>query len=101
MSPRETITETGNRLRQAIAARLFPKADALLGEYRRCLERLPEAAPEREAVLREAAELFESARRMTLAARAAAAAQLAALRSRPTPYRTPPAPARHTWEMVG
>lgn len=95
------MAETGNRLRQAIAARLFPKADALLREYRRCLETLPAAAPERQAVLREAAELFESARRMTLAARAAAVAQLAVLPAKATPYPWPPTPARHTWEMTG
>lgn len=95
------MAETADRLRQAIAARLFAKADVLLCEYRRGLESLPAEAPEREAILNEAAGVFESARRMTLAARAAAAAHLAALPLRSTPYPVPPAPARHTWEMVG
>jgi hypothetical protein len=101
VSVRETLSETGDRLRQAIAGRLYGKADALLGEYRRALESLPAEAPEREAILKEAAGLLESARRMTLAARAAAAAQLIALPRRAAPYPAPPAPARHTWEMMG
>ncbi|MGA2326251.1 MAG: hypothetical protein ABSH05_08175 [Bryobacteraceae bacterium] len=101
MSLRDTLRETGDRLQQAIAARRYPKAEALLRQYRRCLETLRPDAPDRAEVLREAARFFESARRMALAGRAAAAAQLAALPASRAPYRVPQMPARHTWEMTG
>ncbi len=87
-------------LRQAVSAGRFADAQALLLEYRRMLDAAPAGEPERERMFLEAAELVEWARRITLAARAAAAAQLASLPSAPPRYGIE-APARHSWEMVG
>lgn len=88
-----------DELRRAVSAGLYSKAEALLVEYRSMLDCLP-CAPEREAALSEAAELIEWARRTVLAARAAAAAQLASLPAAMPRYRAH-TPARHTWEMLG
>jgi len=102
VSSRATLKEIGKRLQQAVAARLFAKADTLVREYQRCLEALPASAQDRADVLQEAAALFENVRRMTLAARAAAAAQLTALPAiTATQYCTSERPAQHTWEMRG
>jgi hypothetical protein len=101
MSLAESLRDTGKRLQQAVAARTFPKADALVREYRRCLETLPEDAPNREEILRESAELFESLRRATLAARASAAAQFRDLPTAKAQYGAPREAPRHSWEMTG
>ncbi len=102
MHYRETLNEIGKRLQHAVAARLFEKADTLVREYRRCLEALPASAQDRAEVLHEAATLFENVRRMTLAARAAAAAQLTALPPiTGAQYCTAEQPARNSWEMRG
>lgn len=100
MSLRESLRDTGKRLHQAVAGCLFARADTLLREHRRCLDALPADAPDREEILREAAELVESVRRMTLATRAAAGAQLKALPATLMPYRAPRTTARHSWEMT-
>lgn len=89
-----------DELRRAISAGLYPKAQGLLAEYRRVLDSLPAGTAERERALREAMEITEWARRVTLAGRAAAAAQLAGLADSPAHYRAE-APGRHTWEIVG
>ncbi len=101
MSLRDTLREIGRRLERAVALRRFNEADALAREYRRCLEMVPTEAPDRADVLQEAAAAFETARRMTLAARAGLAAELAELPSAPAPYRTLPPRPRHSWEMTG
>ncbi len=88
-----------DRLRRAISSGLYEEAQNLLAEYRGVLDSLPPGTPELERALREAAEYIEWARRTTLAARAATAAQLASLTA-PRPYGAP-AHARHTWEMIG
>jgi hypothetical protein len=90
-----SVTE---ELRRAVSAGLYPKAQALLIEYRRLLESLP--AGEREGALKEAAEITEWARRTTLAGRAAAAARLGSLAAPPAHYRAE-APPWHTWEVLG
>ncbi len=87
-------------LRRAVSAGLYAKAQALLAEYRRFLESLPAGSAERERALREAAEITEWARRVTLVGRAAAAARLAELAASPTHYRAE-APPRRTWEIMG
>ncbi len=101
MSVREDLTKAGVELEQAIAARLFLKAGALLREYRARLDGVAADAPDREQILSEAASLFESSRRMTLGARAAAAAALAGLPASMAPYRAPDTRPRNTWEMTG
>ncbi len=102
MSLQETLRNAGKQIEQALAAGLFAKADSLLREYNRCLETLSPSAPDREAVLRESSELLENLRRMALAARAAAAAQLNALPSAARMrYGAPAARTRNSWEMSG
>ncbi|HOK45222.1 MAG TPA: hypothetical protein PLA43_04905 [Bryobacteraceae bacterium] len=93
-------TRIADELRRAVSAGLYRKAEGLLAELRRHLDSLPAGSAERETALQEAADLIEWARRVTLAARAAAAAQLANLAVLPAGYR-PAAPERHTWEIVG
>ncbi len=81
-----------DEFRRAVSAGLYSKAQALIAEYCRGLASGP--------ALSEAAELIEWARRTTLAARAAAAAQLASLPANMPGYRAQ-TPARHTWEIEG
>lgn len=93
-------TRIAGELRRAVSAGLYKKAEGLLAELRRHLDSLPAGSAEREAALKEAADLIEWARRVTLAARAAAAARLAGLAVLPAGYRAA-APGRHTWEIMG
>lgn len=102
MTLQETLRKVGAKLHQAVAARQFTKADALVREYRRCLDTLPAGAADREEVLRESAVLFEEVRRMALAARSVVETRLEALpKWAPAHYGARESRTRSTWELRG
>lgn len=91
MSPIESLRLTAEKLRQAAAGGASAQAHGLLRAYgwevSEALRKLSPADPQATEIAREAQDLLEWVRRMTLSTRARAAAQLAQLPATPAPYR--------------
>ncbi len=102
MTLQETLRKIGKKLQHAVVGRQFSQADALVREYRRCLDAVPPDAPDREAILRDSTVLFEEVRRMALAARSVVATRLRALpKCAPAHYGEVETRRRSTWELQG
>jgi hypothetical protein len=98
MTADQNLNLTANAVRQAVCERQYDNVPQLLETYTRATAKTN--APE---ALIEARELMEWARRLILARRAALAARLAELVSRPRAYAnvTDRVRPRHTWEVRG
>ncbi len=105
MSPSESLRLTAERLRQAVAGGACAQAHGLVRAYGwevcEALRKLSPADPQAAEIVREARDLLEWVRRMTLSIRARAATQLAQLTATPSPYRALCRPDRHSWELEG
>ena len=98
----ENLAVAKARLHAAVVSECWTEACGLLPEYARLLEvalRQAGAGPEGQILAQDAAELFAFARRMALASRAQAAAQLTGL-ERQSQYE-PRAGRRSRWEIEG
>jgi hypothetical protein len=97
------MSETIEKLRKAVAAGAHSQAAVLLRLYRAELDselvRLQPNSEEAVKLAREARDLFEWARRMTLAARSRMESGRRTL-PRPCPYLNAPA-SRRTWSLEG
>jgi chemotaxis regulatin CheY-phosphate phosphatase CheZ len=96
---------TAQRLRQAVAGGACAQAHGLVRAYgwevREALRKLSPADPQATEIITEARDLLEWVRRMTLSARARAAAQLAQLPGTTAPYRAVCCRGEHSWELKG
>jgi hypothetical protein len=96
MSADLNLTAAAARLRRAITEGRYADAQQCLAAYAHAVASLHDPASASEA-----GDLIAWARKLTLARRAAAAAQAASLAARPRGYITRRVQPAHTWEIEG